>query len=672
MYSPDHKHSREWCSKDMVVRYGAQANKYFMLFNIDLARAITSNGRYFIRTLGKYIEEGLQNLQKMDRPYVIYHDTDSVIGSTNINTSKGLSQIQDLYDNVPGTIETIGKDDYVKHVDDGIKCLSFNTATEKTEHKNIKYIMKHKVQKRMYKIETKLDNVVVTEDHSVIIKRNNKYIDIAAKNIKNNDIIILQNEQTKNFKITDLGVQEQYVYDIEVEDNHNFFGNNILVHNSCYFKIDNFVNKAFKDKLGSNIQEKTDFCDNFYKNIVDKFVQKTIDDVGAELNVFNKDVVGSEREIIASCLSPKTPIRVLKDDKVQTLSISSFAKSCGIDIRTKSEEIIDISDKNIFIPSYSNNIEPQKILNIQKKVTTKNMVELISPTGKSIVVTEDHKIAVKLENQIIYKEAKNIAEDDDVVYHDFGTTTKFNSEIFGKEYINPSSKRNNNDRISAGKKISRARLNGSRKRENELVNRITNIIKKGKYFYKLYLFLYITKKYSKSVIINFLKCNNLEKYFDISIIHHMVVNRDKVSKRLKYIKKKDWSLRPRSTRERIKTRFRIFCDRCKVHYDKNRRATKSTKLHTDKHRYRKEVKKYTENSVKNYNIKNIEKRDKYNWNLDHIVPIMYGFEHNIPPEIIGNHKNLQVISKCDNIKKGKKLPLNYNKELFKDYINERF
>ena len=35
---------------------------------------------------------------------------------------------------------------------------------------------------------------------------------------------------SNKFKIKDLGIHEINVYDIEVEDNHNFFGNNILVH----------------------------------------------------------------------------------------------------------------------------------------------------------------------------------------------------------------------------------------------------------------------------------------------------------------------------------------------------------------------------------------------------------------------------------------------------------
>ena len=37
--------------------------------------------------------------------------------------------------------------------------------------------------------------------------------------------------ETEDFIVEDLGIQEQWVYDIEVEDNHNFFANCVLVHN---------------------------------------------------------------------------------------------------------------------------------------------------------------------------------------------------------------------------------------------------------------------------------------------------------------------------------------------------------------------------------------------------------------------------------------------------------
>ncbi len=58
--------------------YGAMANQHFVLFNEDMAAAITGNGRYFIRKLASYIESELQRLLNSDSPYIVAGDTDSV------------------------------------------------------------------------------------------------------------------------------------------------------------------------------------------------------------------------------------------------------------------------------------------------------------------------------------------------------------------------------------------------------------------------------------------------------------------------------------------------------------------------------------------------------------------------------------------------------------------
>ncbi len=42
--------------------YGALGQRYFNLFNEDIAAAITGNGRYFIQKLANYIEEKLQTM----------------------------------------------------------------------------------------------------------------------------------------------------------------------------------------------------------------------------------------------------------------------------------------------------------------------------------------------------------------------------------------------------------------------------------------------------------------------------------------------------------------------------------------------------------------------------------------------------------------------------------
>ena len=58
--------------------YGALANKYFPLFNLDMAPAITGNGRYFIALLGQNINKTLSELYGYDVQFTIYGDTDSV------------------------------------------------------------------------------------------------------------------------------------------------------------------------------------------------------------------------------------------------------------------------------------------------------------------------------------------------------------------------------------------------------------------------------------------------------------------------------------------------------------------------------------------------------------------------------------------------------------------
>jgi len=63
---------------NMNSLFGAQANKWFPLFNETIANAITGNGRYFIRKIAIYVEKGLQEKLPSPSPYVIYGDTDSI------------------------------------------------------------------------------------------------------------------------------------------------------------------------------------------------------------------------------------------------------------------------------------------------------------------------------------------------------------------------------------------------------------------------------------------------------------------------------------------------------------------------------------------------------------------------------------------------------------------
>ena len=121
----------------------------------------------------------------------------------------------------------------------------------------------------------------------------------------------------------------------------------------------------------------------------------------------------------------------------------------------------------------------------------------------------------------------------------------------------------------------------------------------------------------------------------------------------------------------------------KIPPKKTKKVVKITKLSSknDKIRYeiRKICKKYPKIKKKIKNIKDLEKKlyyarvwevteqqplyilenfDKRGWknhHLDHIYPISMGFKEKIPPEKVGNIKNLRFIPYNENLDKGFKV-----------------
>lgn len=109
----------------------------------------------------------------------------------------------------------------------------------------------------------------------------------------------MQLHYTKNFKVESLGVQELDVYDLEVENNHNFFANGILVHNtdSLYLNVDPIVKKVCKDP--TDIDKVVSALNLIGKEIQKNVIQKSIDEMFDKCNCFEK-VMDMKREAIAS------------------------------------------------------------------------------------------------------------------------------------------------------------------------------------------------------------------------------------------------------------------------------------------------------------------------------------------------------------------------------------
>lgn len=286
--------------------YGALGNEYFHFYNPLNAMNITLSGQHLIKYLSNCFNEYFKNYFWKDKNYfpirdeknkliqdvVILIDTDSCVGDTNIKTNNNIFTISKLFDKCDN-IEEYSNGKFIGTLPEIYETNSFNKKTKNIEIKKINYVMKHKVKKKMYKIGVYNANITCTADHSIIVKRDNVYIDISPCNIIKGDILIkrgLFNEpiEIDDFKIKCLGEIEDYVYDIEVEDNHNFFGNDILVHNSNYICVNEVI-----EKLGLTFNTTDEFL-TWGKIFINNKINPLIDKI---LNIYAKKYQGTKQII---------------------------------------------------------------------------------------------------------------------------------------------------------------------------------------------------------------------------------------------------------------------------------------------------------------------------------------------------------------------------------------
>ena len=160
------------------------------------AASITTSGRMsnqiVMMAINNYLAEicGLK-VKNEELDFIMQSDTDSVVGDTILDINKKSIKIEDLFDNTSGFIEHRDRENLIKHVQEDLLTPSLNKKTGDVEYKRVKYIMKHKVKKRLFKIKYKNKEVIVTEDHSCIIQRDGKFIDVKPKDIIRGDKIIV-------------------------------------------------------------------------------------------------------------------------------------------------------------------------------------------------------------------------------------------------------------------------------------------------------------------------------------------------------------------------------------------------------------------------------------------------------------------------------------------------
>ena len=263
--------------------------------------------------------------------------------------------------------DLFARTDFVDNVTDKEYCyfrkgdlyaLSIDIQTGEISFKPVKFIMRHKInlkEKKLYKIIGNPYGVVyVTEDHSLIVKRGERFTVTTPRNLQPNDKLIsytFATDTTEYIDIKDIidisnefNDEEIYVYDLHVEDNNTFLADNFFVHNTDSLFIQVFDKNEFK-KLGYELKADKEVIDEIEK----KFVKPISEKINTELtnywnnNLLNKlnidpewNTIDFKTEIVMDKIlllgvKKRYVCRIYKEDK--TYYIPPKLKFTGIEIK---------------------------------------------------------------------------------------------------------------------------------------------------------------------------------------------------------------------------------------------------------------------------------------------------------------------------------------------------
>lgn len=185
-----------WDKRQLVKKinlnslYGALLNAGCRFYDPRLGQSTTLTGRVIARHMAAKVNEVIAGEYDHKGKSIIYGDTDSLTGDAVIQTSQGEITIADLYDQCIDK-ETDSDTNKSYGYDDDIMVMSYDKGRDEPYFGHIDYVYKHPVSKQLYEIEDSDGNkVTVTEDHSVMVERNDELIEVKPTEILLDDILI--------------------------------------------------------------------------------------------------------------------------------------------------------------------------------------------------------------------------------------------------------------------------------------------------------------------------------------------------------------------------------------------------------------------------------------------------------------------------------------------------
>lgn len=162
--------------------------------------------------------------------------------------------------------------------------------------KRVKCLSRHKTGKPLVRISfQKSEPLVVTTDHICMAYNDDRMlVNTASKDLKTGMMVdrycrVLDKEVIDTITdIENLGITDEYVYDLEVEDNsHVFYANDVLIHNSIFFNLEavtnDFIGKYGYDGNLNNWtdEQKLQLFDHMQK-FTDEYLVPNVQDVVTE------------------------------------------------------------------------------------------------------------------------------------------------------------------------------------------------------------------------------------------------------------------------------------------------------------------------------------------------------------------------------------------------------
>ena len=298
--------------------YGATLNEYCRFHDPRLGASTTGSGRQITTHMINTAAKGLvgdnapkvvktisidkktgENINEYtiacpDGIGPIYSDTDSVASDSLVTISGQTMKVEDAFNVLA---DKYGVDDI-----NGKQMVWVNpaqiSALSLSGNSPLKGIYRHRTSKRRFRVTLESGKFIdVTEDHSVMVEREDKLIEVKPIEIDIDICVSIEIDHGQVSRNRIASVEElspfddEYVYDLVMEDSNEpyFFANGILVHNSCYFVM---------EKLTTDLEEAVVVADMLVDGINASFPEFMTQAFFCQPE-FNS-LIRANREIVAS------------------------------------------------------------------------------------------------------------------------------------------------------------------------------------------------------------------------------------------------------------------------------------------------------------------------------------------------------------------------------------